>query len=117
MGSYSYKDVMFRDDFIAAKPRWEAANTYPGHVCEYDGDAGYDGDGWRVAEFLLDEKDARIEQLEAALRECNLLTQTPHTHLVDAQGMRDLLERLRKIADASARVLLDAARNAVGEIK
>lgn len=65
MASYSYKRVMYRPDFEAAiEP---AMVEYGSTRDEYDGDAGYDGDGWVVAAHLLEQKDAEIKRLRAAL--------------------------------------------------
>jgi hypothetical protein len=63
MAAYSYKNVVYRGDFEAAKKRWEEANG------ECDGDSNYDGHNWLIAAQLLDEKDARIAELEAKLAE------------------------------------------------
>jgi hypothetical protein len=61
MGSYSYKDVTHREDFQNALREWEVQHG------EYDGDVGYDGDGWLVAAFLLEKKDAEIAALKERL--------------------------------------------------
>lgn len=65
VAAYSYKEVMYRDDFLAAvKPAMEQlAKT----ADDYDGDAGYDGDGWLVAAYLIEQKDAEIIRLRSAL--------------------------------------------------
>ncbi|WP_376956482.1 hypothetical protein ABNQ39_00415 (plasmid) [Azospirillum sp. A26] len=72
MASYTYKRVMFRDDFQAAiGPAMEACGS---NKDGFDGDAGYDGDGWTVAAFLLDQKDETIKRL---LEACEFALTTP----------------------------------------
>lgn len=62
MAHYNYKNVAHRPDFNAAiEPAMKAA--YPGEDHECDGDPGYDGDYWLVADFLLDQKDKEIGRL------------------------------------------------------
>lgn len=65
MAAYSYKDVMYRDDFQAAvKPCMESLGFTES---DFNGEANYDGDGWTVAAFLLEQKDAEIMRLRAAV--------------------------------------------------
>lgn len=59
MAAYSYKEVAHRADFAEAKKRWEEVNG------ESDDDPNYDGHNWYIAAQLLNEKDARIKELEA----------------------------------------------------
>ena len=61
MAAYAYKSVMFREDFMAAIPRYESKEGV-----EFEGTCDMDGDAWYVAEFLLNEKDAEIARLKAA---------------------------------------------------
>ena len=64
MAYYAYKSVCHRADFIASVPLYkEQLQT------TYDGDAGYDGDAWYVASFLLDQKDAQLATAKAELAE------------------------------------------------
>lgn len=64
MAAYAYKSVMFREDFIAAIPRYEAHEK-----AVYEGDNSYDGDAWYVVEFLLNEKDTEIARLRALIED------------------------------------------------
>ena len=69
MGHYSYKDVIYRKDFIEAIPEWieDYNNTYTSEEpCEYEND---NGDAWRVCTFLLNKKDNEIERLKVKANE------------------------------------------------
>lgn len=64
MAAYSYKDVVYRTDFQdAIEPAMIACLATR---ADYDGDANYNGDCWVVAAYLLEQKDARIAELDAA---------------------------------------------------
>jgi hypothetical protein len=67
MAAYSYKDVMYRADYqLAIEPCMKSIGCT---LADYDGGANYDEDGWTVAAYLLDQKDARIAELEAMLKQ------------------------------------------------
>lgn len=66
MAAYSYKEVMHRTDYQnAIGPAMEHIGYT---IDDYDADAGYDGDGWIVAAFLIDQKDDEIRRLRDALQ-------------------------------------------------
>jgi hypothetical protein len=66
VAAYSYKEVMYREDFQAAiEPAMKSMGF---EAKDYEGEADYDGDGWLVAAFLLEQKDAEIAELEAAIQ-------------------------------------------------
>ena len=65
MAAYSYKQVMYREDFQAAiEPAMKSMGL---EAKDYEGEADYDGDGWLVAAFLLEQKDAEIAELKRRL--------------------------------------------------
>ena len=66
MAYYNYKRVMHRDDFLAEAEVYAAECRAEG--IEYEGGCDYDGDGWVVAERLLDKKDAEIAALKAKIQ-------------------------------------------------
>lgn len=59
----AYRHVTHRADFQNAVNLWNEKAARP---CNHSADS--DGDYWRVAAFLLAEKDARIAELEARVR-------------------------------------------------
>lgn len=65
MAACAYKQVFHRTDYDAAiEPAMKSMGYAKG---DYEGGADYDGDGWYVAAFLLDQKDAEIERLRKIL--------------------------------------------------
>lgn len=65
MAAYSYKEVVYREDYRKAiQPCMESLNAT---ISDYDGDAGYDGDCWLVAAYLLEQKDREIAELRAVI--------------------------------------------------
>lgn len=101
MAAYSYKEVMFRADYTAAiKPAMESCFKTE---ADYDADAGYDGDGWTVTAFLLDQKDAEIERLKAALTKIGdpLILDVPGTGTARALSMITAMQSIAKEATRS----------------
>ena len=62
MACYTYKAVVYRDDFIKAKEDFEAKNGY-----ETDNQSDYNGDNWLIVDHLLDSKDKEIARLKELL--------------------------------------------------
>jgi hypothetical protein len=66
MAAYSYKEVVFRDDFLAEAARLNREDAYF-RQDPYECDPGYDGDCWIVAASLLERKDAEIAHLRSII--------------------------------------------------
>lgn len=62
MAAYSYKDVVYRDDFQELIPEFEKQFRR-----ECDQNSNYDGDHWLIADMLLEKKDETIRTQQATI--------------------------------------------------
>ena len=93
MAFYSYKRVVYRDDYDEARKNLEKIEGE-----KYEDSVDYDGDAWIVVEHLLETRKNQLRQRDDLLRECSAwMNLQTNGILVKTHISRD--ELLERVAD------------------